>query len=37
MVIYGHSHIPANELRDGVLFVNPASAGPRRSGQLLKC
>jgi hypothetical protein len=30
VVIYGHSHIPANELRDGVLFFNPGSAGPRR-------
>lgn len=29
-VIYGHSHKPHNELRAGVLFFNPASAGPRR-------
>jgi hypothetical protein len=29
-VISGHSHKPASELRDGVLFVNPGSAGPRR-------
>ena len=29
-VVYGHSHRPAVELKDGVLFVNPGSAGPRR-------
>lgn len=29
-VICGHSHRPACEERDGVLFVNPGSAGPRR-------
>jgi putative phosphoesterase len=30
VVISGHSHKPAIDLRDGVLFVNPGSAGPRR-------
>lgn len=29
-VISGHSHRPSIEFRDGVLFVNPGSAGPRR-------
>jgi hypothetical protein len=29
-VIYGHSHQPAIEWKDGVLFFNPGSAGPRR-------
>jgi len=29
-VISGHSHIPTNEVRDGVLYFNPGSAGPRR-------
>ncbi len=29
-VISGHSHRPGVEERDGVLFVNPGSAGPRR-------
>ena len=29
-VISGHSHQPLVEERDGVLFVNPGSAGPRR-------
>ncbi len=29
-VISGHSHRPRIEERDGVLFVNPGSAGPRR-------
>jgi putative phosphoesterase len=30
VVIAGHSHQPRNELRDGVLWFNPGSAGPRR-------
>jgi putative phosphoesterase len=30
VVISGHSHKPLIEERDGVLFVNPGSAGPRR-------
>jgi hypothetical protein len=29
-VIYGHSHKPNIEWRDGVLYFNPGSAGPRR-------
>jgi len=29
-VISGHSHKPSIIKRDGVLFVNPGSAGPRR-------
>jgi putative phosphoesterase len=29
-VIAGHSHKPKLETRDGVLFLNPGSAGPRR-------
>jgi putative phosphoesterase len=29
-VIYGHSHAPSAEIRGGVLFLNPGSAGPRR-------
>ncbi len=29
-VISGHSHQPRNEMRDGVLYLNPGSAGPRR-------
>ncbi len=29
-VVYGHSHRPSIETRDGVLFLNPGSAGPRR-------
>ncbi|HTX24193.1 MAG TPA: metallophosphoesterase family protein [Steroidobacteraceae bacterium] len=29
-VIAGHSHRPAIETRDGVLYLNPGSAGPRR-------
>ena len=29
-VITGHSHKPKSEVLDGVLFLNPGSAGPRR-------
>ena len=29
-VIYGHSHKAAINWKDGVLFLNPGSAGPRR-------
>ncbi|MGZ5149810.1 MAG: metallophosphoesterase family protein [Burkholderiales bacterium] len=29
-VIAGHSHKPGAQLRDGVLYLNPGSAGPRR-------
>jgi uncharacterized protein len=30
IVVSGHSHKPAIERRDGVVFINPGSAGPRR-------
>ena len=30
VVVAGHSHKPAVVERDGVLYVNPGSAGPRR-------
>jgi hypothetical protein len=30
VVIYGHSHVPKQETRGGVLYFNPGSAGPRR-------
>ncbi len=30
VVVTGHSHIPKIETRDGVLYLNPGSAGPRR-------
>ena len=29
-VIYGHSHAPKQEMKNGVLYFNPGSAGPRR-------
>jgi hypothetical protein len=29
-VVFGHSHAPSIETRNGVLFLNPGSAGPRR-------
>jgi hypothetical protein len=29
-VIFGHSHEPSAEQRNGVWYVNPGSAGPRR-------
>jgi putative phosphoesterase len=33
VVIFGHSHQALVERKDGVLFVNPGSAGPRRYGR----
>jgi putative phosphoesterase len=30
LVVSGHSHKPSVERRDGVLYLNPGSAGPRR-------
>ena len=30
IVVSGHSHNPARTERDGVLYINPGSAGPRR-------
>ncbi len=30
VVVFGHSHRPLSETREGVLYVNPGSAGPRR-------
>lgn len=30
IVISGHSHVPKQETRAGVLYFNPGSAGPRR-------
>ncbi len=29
-VIHGHSHKPHQEIKNGVLYFNPGSAGPRR-------
>ena len=29
-VVSGHTHRPSAEVRDGVLYLNPGSAGPRR-------
>ena len=33
VVISGHTHQPRKELLDGVLYLNPGSAGPRRVGR----
>lgn len=30
IVVSGHSHKPGQTERDGVIFINPGSAGPRR-------
>lgn len=30
VVIYGHSHMPKQETKNGVIFFNPGSAGPTR-------
>ena len=29
-VVYGHSHVPKQESKNGVLYFNPGSAGPKR-------
>jgi len=34
-VISGHTHQPAIAEHKGVLYINPGSAGPRRSGKSL--
>jgi putative phosphoesterase len=36
VVVYGHTHHPDQQRRDGVLFLNPGSAGPKR-GSLPIC
>ena len=33
VVVYGHSHRYAQEVRGGVLYLNPGSCGPRRFHQ----
>lgn len=30
VVISGHTHTPKQEIKNGVLYLNPGSAGPRR-------
>lgn len=35
VVIYGHSHRYAQEYKDGTLFLNPGSCGPRRFNQVI--
>jgi uncharacterized protein len=30
LVVFGHSHLPHNEVIDDIRYFNPASAGPRR-------
>jgi predicted phosphodiesterase len=30
VVVTGHSHVPKQEWKNGVLYFNPGSAGPRR-------
>jgi putative phosphoesterase len=30
VVVYGHSHVAKQEVKNGVLYFNPGSAGPRR-------
>jgi putative phosphoesterase len=33
VVVSGHTHTPCSQSRDGVLYFNPGSAGPRRHGK----
>jgi putative phosphoesterase len=37
VVLYGHSHQPSIEQRNGVLYLNPGSAGPRRFNLPITC
>jgi uncharacterized protein len=30
VVVYGHSHVPKSQVKNGVLYFNPGSAGPQR-------
>ena len=30
LIVYGHSHKPSLTERDGIIYLNPGSAGPRR-------
>ena len=30
VIVYGHSHVPLQETKNGVLYFNPGSAGPKR-------
>jgi len=30
VVVSGHSHVPGMREKDGILYINPGSAGPRR-------
>ncbi len=32
-VVFGHTHVPHNETRSGILYFNPGSAGPARYGK----
>jgi len=33
VVVHGHTHLPSDRRIDGVLVLNPGSAGPRRPGK----
>mmetsp|Transcript_11908 Transcript_11908/g.24502 ORF Transcript_11908/g.24502 Transcript_11908/m.24502 type:complete len:129 (+) Transcript_11908:774-1160(+) len=37
VVLHGHSHLVGCTEQDGVLFVNPGSAGPKRFGRPATC
>jgi uncharacterized protein len=37
VVLYGHSHKPSIDHRQGVLYLNPGSAGPRRFNLPITC
>lgn len=30
VIVFGHSHKPVADTRNGILYLNPGSAGPRR-------
>ncbi len=35
VVVFGHTHLPAVARQNGILYINPGSAGPRRFGKPL--
>ncbi len=37
VVLYGHSHQPSIQHRNGILYLNPGSAGPRRFNLPITC
>lgn len=37
IVVFGHTHVPFNEIRNGILFLNPGSVSRPRGGSKASC